>query len=119
VRKICKSVSSSSSSSSSAETSSEEPEATERDLSAESSSQPTESQTATVAPQTMTEEELVRQVGELVRVNSRVSGKAPLDPPELKRHERLEKIRDLVDDAKKKAHPTRQRKRSVGPCSTS
>jgi hypothetical protein len=54
------------------------------------------------APPALTEEELAREVCELVRVNSRVSGKAPLDPAELKRHERLESIRTLVDDARKK-----------------
>lgn len=50
----------------------------------------------------LTEEKLVQEVCELVRVNSRVHGKAPLDPPELKRHERLEKLRTLVNDARKK-----------------
>ncbi len=64
-----------------------------------------------------TEEELVREVCELVRVNSRVSGKAPLDPAELKRHERLEDIRKLVDDARKKK-PRRPPKAAGGPCST-
>jgi len=53
-----------------------------------------------VAP--LIEEDLAQEVCELVRVNSRVSGKAPLDPPELKRHDRLEEIRSLVNDAKKK-----------------
>ena len=48
------------------------------------------------------EEELVQEVAELVRVNSRVSGKAPLAPPELNRHERLEQIRAVVDEARKK-----------------
>jgi hypothetical protein len=52
----------------------------------------------------LTEEDLVREVGELVRVNSRVSGKAPLAPAELARHERLTKIHDLVHDAAKKTH---------------
>jgi hypothetical protein len=50
----------------------------------------------------LTEEGLARQVCELVRVNSRVSGKAPLDPAELGRHERLEQIRGLVNTARKK-----------------
>jgi|GEM_PF-6870561 len=48
------------------------------------------------------EEELVKEVAELVRVNSRVSGKAPLAPPELNRHERLEQIRAVVDEARKR-----------------
>jgi hypothetical protein len=55
----------------------------------------------------LTEEDLTQRVCELVRVNSRISGKAPLDPPELKRHDRLENIRAFVDDARKKKsrHP--------------
>lgn len=65
----------------------------------------------------LTEEDLAREVCEMVRVNSRVSGKAPLDPGELKRHERLESIRTLVDDAKKKPGPPRMA--TAGPCSTS
>lgn len=70
------------------------------------------------APPSLTEEDLARDVCELVRVNSRVSGKAPLDPAELKRHERLESIRTLVDDARKKNRRPRGRT-SAGPCSTS
>jgi hypothetical protein len=49
---------------------------------------------------TMTEEQLAREVCELVRVNSKVSGKAPLDPPELKRHQRLERIHKFVEEKK-------------------
>lgn len=48
------------------------------------------------------EEEMVLEVCELVRVNSRVSGKAPLAPAELHRHERLEQIRAVVDEVRKK-----------------
>lgn len=55
----------------------------------------------TAAPPGLTEEALVRDLCELVRVNSRVSGKAPLAPPELARHERLEEIRAVVHDAQK------------------
>jgi len=72
----------------------------------------------TATPSSLTEEELAREVCELVRVNSRVSGKAPLDPAEHKRHERLEDIRTLVDDARKKK-PRRPRTAKTGPCSTS
>lgn len=53
----------------------------------------------------LTEEDLVREVGEIVRVNSRVSGKAPLAPAELARHERLAKIEAVVRDAAKKTAP--------------
>jgi hypothetical protein len=51
---------------------------------------------------TMTEAQVVEEVCELVRVNSRVSGKAPLAPPELARHQRLEKIRTVVAEVRKK-----------------
>lgn len=60
-------------------------------------------------PQTvLTEQALVRQVCEMVRVNSKISGKAPLDPPELKRHERLEDLRGFVGEARKKGARTRR-----------
>jgi len=65
----------------------------------------------------LTEQDLTREVCELVRTNSRVSGKAPLDPPELKRHDRLEEIRTFVNVARKKKRSSRQN-RSPGPCST-
>ncbi len=55
----------------------------------------------------LTEQELALQVCELVRVNSRVSGKAPLAPPELNRHQRLEAIRRFVEDTKKNGLLTR------------
>jgi len=58
--------------------------------------------------QTPPEAELVSEVCELVRVNSRVTGKTPLDPPELKRHQRMEDIRSLVDEARQeKGSPRR------------
>lgn len=53
-------------------------------------------------PSALSEEEMAQEVCELVRVNSRVSGKAPLAPAELNRHERLEQIRTVVDAARKK-----------------
>lgn len=56
----------------------------------------------TSSPVAMSEHDLVREVCDLVRVNSRVSGKAPLDPAELKRHERLKELRDLVNEAREK-----------------
>jgi hypothetical protein len=66
---------------------------------------------------TLREEDLAREVIELVRVNSRVSGKSPLDPPELKRHDRLENIRAFVDEARKKKHRC-QRETTAGRFST-
>ncbi|MBI4872792.1 MAG: hypothetical protein HY814_14645 [Candidatus Riflebacteria bacterium] len=68
-----------------------------------SAAAPEESGARAAVPPELTEEDLAREVCELVRVNSRVSGKAPLAPAELKRHERLENIRALVDDARKKS----------------
>ena len=65
----------------------------------------------------LSEEALARELCELVRVNSRVSGKAPLDPAELKRHERIESIRALLDDARKKK-PRSAKGTPPGPCST-
>lgn len=55
----------------------------------------------------ISEPQLAQAVCELVRVNSRVSGRAILDPAELKRHDRLEAIRGLVNDAKKKERKER------------
>jgi hypothetical protein len=46
--------------------------------------------------------DLAREVCLLARQNARVSGKAPLDPPELRRHERLEVLRGLVEEAREK-----------------
>jgi hypothetical protein len=64
-----------------------------------------------VAVEPLSEEDLARQVCELVRVNSRVCGKAPLEPPELNRHDRMEKVCALVNEArgKKARKPTDQR----------
>ena len=45
---------------------------------------------------------LAKQICELARENARVSGKPLTDPPELKRHKRLEELRVLVEDAQKK-----------------
>jgi len=71
-------------------------------------------------PERFSEEEFASEICELVRVNSRVSGKAPFDPPELKRYERLEQIRAMVDEAQKKGGPASSnahgRKIHVGPC---
>ena len=64
----------------------------------------------------LTEEALAREIRELVRANSRVSGKAPLGPPELARHERLNEVRALVNDALKKK-TQRARAPKTGRCS--
>lgn len=50
----------------------------------------------------ITEKELVRQLSRLVRLGARVSGKAPLNPPELVRHQRLEQVRQAALEAAKK-----------------
>lgn len=70
---------------------------------------------AVVPAAALSETELVLEACELVRVNSRVSGKAPLDPAELSRHQRLEEVRELIGEARKK---TELRASPVpGPCS--
>jgi hypothetical protein len=48
------------------------------------------------------EVDVAKELCELARQNSRVSGKALVDPPELKRHERLETLRRLAEEASKK-----------------
>ena len=85
-----------------------------------SSSEPksaSESRVATLpesaAPPPMPDAEFAKDLCQLVRQNARMSGKAPLDPPELKRHERLETLRELVsEDARKKGARRRSSKRS-------
>lgn len=53
--------------------------------------------------------EFAKEVCELARQNSRVSGKAPLAPPELERHERLEELRALVEEDREKKGRDRTR----------
>jgi Transposase, Mutator family len=50
----------------------------------------------------LSDKEFAKEVCELARQNARVSGKPILDPAELKRHERLEALRELVEDDRKK-----------------
>lgn len=50
----------------------------------------------------ISEANLVGQLGDLARLGARISGKAPLDPPELVRHQRLEQVRRAVEQAQKK-----------------
>jgi hypothetical protein len=60
---------------------------------------------AAAAPATegarLSDVDFAKEVCELARQNSRVSGKAPLAPPELERHERLEELRALVEEDSK------------------
>lgn len=78
---------------------------------------PAAAPSAPVPVAALSETEFVREACELVRANSRVSGKAPLDPAELRRHDRLEEVRALVGEARKKK--TSPRPGPVpGPCST-
>jgi hypothetical protein len=74
-----------------------------------------ESSRPTPASDLAREVDLVRDVCELVRVNSHVNGKAPLDPTELKRHERLEKVRGLVNQAREKKRRRRRGAERVAP----
>ena len=46
------------------------------------------------------ERNIAKQLCELVRRNSTVSGKPPLDPRELEQHRRLEGVRELVDECR-------------------
>jgi hypothetical protein len=61
---------------------------------------------ATSAP--LTEEGFVREVCDIVRANTMVSGKAPLEPAELGRHDRLEAIRAAVHEAGEKKQRSRR-----------
>ena len=58
-----------------------------------------EGATAGASEAPLSDAAVAQEVCRLARQNARVSGKAPLDPPELKRHERLEELRSLVTDA--------------------
>lgn len=49
------------------------------------------------------DEHFVAELCGAARVNARVSGRAPLDPPELVRHRRLEVVRQSVELAQKRA----------------
>jgi len=91
-----------------------EPVATARTASTQSPSAAAVADLAPLREDATKEVELVREVCELARVNSHLSGKAPLDPPELKRHERLEKLRLLVNDAREKKL-CRTRRTTVAP----
>ena len=56
----------------------------------------------------ISEREVVKQLCALGKLDARASGKAPLNPPELVRHRRLEQLRQVVDQAAKKkwsGHP--------------
>lgn len=54
------------------------------------------------SPATHTEPDIARELCTIVRQNARASGKAPLKPPELERHQRLERVRAKVDEAREK-----------------
>ena len=60
------------------------------------------------AKETASEEELATQFCALVRANARVSGRALLAPAQMERHQRLEQIRQSLDEVRKKK-PTRPR----------
>lgn len=51
----------------------------------------------------ISEADLARNLADLVRENARRTGRAPLDPPELVRHEKLELVRAAVDQAREEA----------------
>jgi len=60
-------------------------------------------QAAPVMP--ASEREVARTLCEAVRLQARVSGKAPLNPRQLVRHQRLEQVRACIDQARKKRLP--------------
>ena len=61
------------------------------------------------SPTKLTEPEVARELCAIVRQNARASGKAPLDPPELERHQRLERVRAAVDKARERGGARRHR----------
>ena len=50
----------------------------------------------------LSEQQMVRQMCAMVKLNARASGKAPLNPPEWVRHQHLEQVRLVVREAQKK-----------------
>jgi len=52
------------------------------------------------APKALSEPEFVAELCAITRENARASGKAPLAPPELGRHNRLETVREAVETAR-------------------
>lgn len=66
-------------------------------------------QAAPPSPATRTEPDLARELCAIVRQNARASGKAPLKPPELERHQRLERVRQKVDETREKKGSRRHR----------
>ncbi len=53
------------------------------------------------------EEQLVTEFCAMARHASRATGRAPLNPPEFVRDQRLEDVREAVQEAQKKRDPTR------------
>jgi Transposase, Mutator family len=60
------------------------------------------SREAAASPEPLSELEMARTLCEAVRLQARVSGKAPLNPRALVRHQRLEQVRANLDKARKK-----------------
>ena len=50
----------------------------------------------------ISEKELAMQLCRMAKLDARATGKAPLNPPELVRHQRLEKVREIAHEATKK-----------------
>lgn len=79
----------------------------ERRLKAQGAKSPVASSppAAPPAPEALDEQALCKTLCEVVRLQARASGKAPLNPPELVRHERLEQVRSTVEQAREKKTP--------------
>jgi hypothetical protein len=57
-------------------------------------------------PEPLTEEQLAAELCAMTRHAARAAGRAPLNPPELVRHERLEAVRAVVNETLKKGATT-------------
>jgi Transposase, Mutator family len=62
----------------------------------------TTSEPTAALPPPVSEMQMARTLCEAVRLQARVSGKAPLNPRQLVRHQRLEQVRACLEEARKK-----------------
>ncbi len=60
----------------------------------------------------LTEKQLAAELCSMARHASRATGRAPLDPPELVRHQRLEEVRAAAEEAAEKRGPIRSSRSS-------
>lgn len=81
----------------------------ERTAPGEAMSSPAPANSPASAPvaEPVTEVELVKEMCTMGRLGARATGKAPLCPPELVRHQRLEEVRGMAQEAAKKKTSSR------------